>query len=113
MIKETEKIFKALGERNRLRILNMLTAKPLCVCEITAIMKLSQSTVSGHLKILKDADIIEDVRDGLWVEYRLIKSGQPNHDLFRMLKAMFGDDQTLEKEKQAALLADRNKICEK
>ena len=113
MVNKAEKVFKALGEKNRLRILNMLSAKPLCVCEITEIIKLSQSTVSGHLKILKDAEIIEDIKDGLWVEYRLVKSAQLNRDLFKMLKTMIGDDKVLEKEKQAALIADRNKICGK
>ena len=113
MLKKTEKIFKALGENNRLRIVNMLMSKPMCVCEITEIIGLSQSTVSGHLKVLKEAEIIEDTKEGLWVEYRLTKNNELNKTLFKLVRSMFDNDEFLKKERGSALLADRNILCKK
>lgn len=66
-----DSLFKALGDKNRLRIINMLEHKPLCVCEITAILNLAVSTVSSHLKILKNANLIIEKKNGKWVNYEL------------------------------------------
>ena len=65
------KILKALGDKKRLRIVKMLQQKTLCVCEITAALGLATSTVSNHLSILKDAEIVGDIKDGKWVNYYL------------------------------------------
>jgi len=67
------RIFKALGDENRLRIVKMLQQRPLCVCEVTDTLGIAQSCVSRHLRLLKDAGLIEDVRDGQWIIYRLCK----------------------------------------
>ncbi len=91
----------------------MLMSKPMCVCEITEIIGLSQSTVSGHLRILKEAEIIEDTKEGLWVEYSLIKKDELNKTLFKLVRSMFDNDELLEKERRSALLADRNILCKK
>ena len=52
MLKHAEMLFKAAGDRTRLRILKMLETGPLCVCQIVETLGLSQSTVSKHLSIL-------------------------------------------------------------
>lgn len=66
-----EKLFKALGDRNRLRILKMLEARPLCVCEITHVMGIAQPSVSRHLAILRDAGLVDDRKLGQWTIYSL------------------------------------------
>ncbi len=68
-MKDPTAIFKALSDRNRLRILRMLQKKPLCVCEITEVLQLATSTVSEHLSILKKEGFIFEERDGKWVNY--------------------------------------------
>jgi len=68
------KIFKALSDEGRLRILNLLSRKSLCVCEITEVLRLATSTVSKHLSILREAGFIIDVKDGKWVNYCLDES---------------------------------------
>jgi len=113
MIKKAEKIFKALGEKNRLRIINMLMGRSMCVCEITDIMDLSQSTVSGHLRVLKEADIIEDTKEGLWVEYSLLKRNNINKTLFKLLKTIFDEDSELNEDRKSAMKADRQVLCKK
>lgn len=65
------KLFKALSDQTRLRILKMLEHRPLCVCEIQFVLKGSQPNVSHHLKTLAEAGLLESKKDGLWVAYRL------------------------------------------
>jgi len=62
---------KAIGHPIRLRILAMLRGGPLCVCQMTVVVKLAASTVSGHLGELRKAGVIVERKDGRWVEYRL------------------------------------------
>ena len=68
---ENTKIFKVLSDNNRLRILKMLQAKSLCVCEVQDILGLAASTVSKHLSILRDAGFITEEKDGKWVNYTI------------------------------------------
>jgi ArsR family transcriptional regulator len=111
MTKKIEKIFKALGDKSRLRILNMLTQKPMCVCEITEILKLSQSTVSGHLRVLKEAELVDDSKDGLWVEYRLCRTDPYVTGLLELTLKEFASDPDMEVERKSAVRANREVIC--
>lgn len=70
-MQDKTKIFRALSDSNRLRILNALQQKVLCVCEIRELLDLANSTVSQHLKILKDAGFIIEEKDGRWVNYMI------------------------------------------
>jgi len=69
--KETAELFKALADESRLRILNLLLDKEMCVTEITQNLNLSQSLVSHHLKILKIAELVDSFRMGQKICYRL------------------------------------------
>lgn len=113
MLKEIEKTFKALSDRNRLRIINMLKHRAMCVCEITDILKLSQSTVSGHLRVLKEAEIVEDTKDGLWIEYSLCKDKNLNNQLLDLTETFFEADEKMKLERDNALRADRQVLCKK
>ena len=113
MIKKMEKIFKALGDKNRLKIINMLTLKPLCVCEINSILPLSQSTVSGHLRVLKDAELVESTKDGLWVEYFLNKDHPLSGEILFIIDKIMAEDPVLQEEREKVSKADRNQICKK
>lgn len=62
---------RALGDENRLRIVMALRHRPLCVCEITTLLGLAASTTSKHLFILRQARLIESIKNGRWVYYRL------------------------------------------
>lgn len=67
-------VFKALGDNNRLRIVCMLAVRELCVCEINAVLNISMSTISSHLKVLRNAGIVTSRKDGRWIIYRLDNS---------------------------------------
>jgi ArsR family transcriptional regulator len=70
---------KALADPQRLRILSLLAAQPrqepLCVCDIEAAFDLSQPTISHHLRVLRQAGLVDLTRRGLWHYYRLRPEG--------------------------------------
>ncbi len=70
-IEAMEAVFKALADQTRLRILGLLAAGEVCVCEIHDSLRIPQSTASRHLAYLKRAGLVTDRRQGLWVHYRL------------------------------------------
>lgn len=66
--------FKVLGDPARLRLLSLIAAEPgseCCVCDLAAPVRLSQPTVSHHLKVLHDAGFLAREKRGTWVYYRL------------------------------------------
>lgn len=113
MLGTMEKIYKALADRTRLRILNMLKKRAMCVCEITEVLQLSQSTVSGHLRVLKEASIVEARKDGLWIEYSLCKNREMNAKLLNVTETFFDADREMKEERRKALGANRRILCEK
>ncbi|MEV7341777.1 metalloregulator ArsR/SmtB family transcription factor [Streptomyces sp. NPDC093544] len=70
---ELAKVFKALGDPVRLRLLSMIASRgesgEVCVCELTPAFELSQPTISHHLKLLRQARLIDCERRGTWVYY--------------------------------------------
>jgi ArsR family transcriptional regulator len=64
-------LFRALADRTRLRIVNLLARGSLCVCDIQRILEQPQSSVSRHLALLKAAGLIRDRRDGMRTFYGL------------------------------------------
>jgi ArsR family transcriptional regulator len=65
--------FKALADPTRVAIVNRLAgADECCVCDLTDAFALSQPTISHHLKVLRDAGLVESSRRGTWAYYRLV-----------------------------------------
>ncbi|MEV8287909.1 ArsR/SmtB family transcription factor [Streptomyces niveus] len=72
---ELAKVFKALGDPVRLRLLSMIASRAggeVCVCDLTPAFDLSQPTISHHLKLLRQAGLIDCERRGTWVYYWLL-----------------------------------------
>ncbi|GAA0740393.1 ArsR/SmtB family transcription factor [Clostridium oceanicum] len=65
------KIFKALAHPIRLKIIKKLQDEEKCVCELNKDVEFSQSNLSQHLKILKDANILNSSKKGMWVHYSI------------------------------------------
>jgi ArsR family transcriptional regulator len=64
--------FKALADPTRVGIVNRLAAAPeVCVCDLTAAFDLSQPTISHHLRVLRDAGLVDVTKRGTWSYYRL------------------------------------------
>lgn len=74
--------FKALSEDTRLEILALLFRHgELCVCDVEAILDVTQSKASRHLRYLLAAGLVEDRRDGLWMRYRIAAEPGPEQRL--------------------------------
>jgi ArsR family transcriptional regulator, arsenate/arsenite/antimonite-responsive transcriptional repressor len=69
----TAKLFKALADPHRVRVVNLLavSGEPICVCDLTEMLGLTQPTVSFHMKKLVDAGLLERERRGVWAYYSL------------------------------------------
>ena len=75
-------LFHALSDATRLAILEMLRDGERCVCELQADLEAAQSRLSFHLKVLKDAGLVADRRDGRWSYYSIIPSALAEvHDM--------------------------------
>ena len=113
MMRPIVKVFKALSDTNRLRILKMLEIRPLCVCEITEVLQLATSTVSKHLSILRDAELIIDEKQGKWVNYSL--NANANQDYANQLLPSIAEwlktDEIIKSDTEKVKTVDRNQIC--
>jgi len=107
------KIFKALSDTNRIRILKMLQVRPLCVCEISDVLCLANSTVSKHLSILKDTDFITDRKENKWVIYSLNRTTLENYvrDIIPLMQEWLPNDSTVRRDVDKVLYVDRNILC--
>jgi ArsR family transcriptional regulator, arsenate/arsenite/antimonite-responsive transcriptional repressor len=70
-LEQTLRLFRALGDETRLRLVERLRGGEQCVCDLTDELEAGQSRLSFHLKTLKDAGIVTDRRQGRWVYYSL------------------------------------------
>jgi len=115
-MKKRAQIFKALGDETRLRIMGLLIdGKELCVCDIMAALDLPQSTVSRHLSNLRNAGLVNDRRQGIWMNYK-INQREIEHAsaLLDLLAKMLGDlEQTVEDQRllNEHLETKKQQIC--
>ena len=75
---DLETLFKALGDRTRLRLIQLLGDDELCVCDCVAVLKTNQPKVSRHLAYLRRAGLVAARREGKWTYYRLVQPADPH-----------------------------------
>ncbi len=100
-------LLETLGEPTRLRIVNCLTAAPLFVSDLQALLEVPQPTISRHLKVLRDAGLVRDTPIAQFVLYRLRRPAEP---LGRVLNAVLDaalQDPGLREERSGALERSR------
>lgn len=89
------KIFKALSEESRLRILALLLDKEMCVCEIEACLKMTQSNASRHLTALRNCGVLESYKQAQWAYFRISESFKQEHkELWNYLQIHLKEIQT-------------------
>jgi ArsR family transcriptional regulator len=76
-LEQLEDLFKALADATRLRILRLLMAGELCVCNIHEALRIPQAKASRHLAYLRRVGLVTTRREGLWIYYSLSKSTDP------------------------------------
>ena len=64
-------LFAALADRTRLRLLNLIAGREVCVCYLVEILRLGQPKISRHLAYLRKAGVVAARREGKWMHYRL------------------------------------------
>lgn len=82
---DAEQVLKAVSDRNRIKILMLLSQGEMCVCQLTAVTDAPQSTVSHTLRVLENARIIKREQRGKWHFYSLVEN-RMTHILMEMLK---------------------------
>lgn len=70
-------LFAALADRTRLRLLNLMDGREVCVCYFVEILNQSQPKISRHLAYLRRAGIVTARRDGKWMHYRIVAPPHP------------------------------------
>lgn len=105
-MRDFELAMKAVSDPTRTRILKLLEGGGLCVCQVQAVLGLAPSTVSKHLATLKVAGLVEDRRDGKWIEYTLIEEVRHPHakPILDLLRGALDRD--------PAVVADRKRLRE-
>ncbi len=68
-MKTVLRTLRALGDPNRMRIMKMLQERQMCVCELAKALGISQPSVSRHMRILAEADLVLSRREGVWIHY--------------------------------------------
>jgi ArsR family transcriptional regulator len=113
MLEDKTKIFKALSDPNRLRILKALQTKVLCVCEIRELLQLANSNVSQHLTILKEEGFIIEEKSGKWVNYSINpRPSDPRISaILSTIDFWIGDDSVIISDKKKIFSLDRKNIC--
>ena len=114
-MRELVKIFKAAGDKNRLRILKMLESKKMCVCELSAALGITQPSVSKHLSILREAGLVQDERDGQWIDYCLCeeKRNQYAPVILKHIKDWVNNDPKIKEDIKKSKSLCRQEICKK
>src|SRR4051812_10048269 len=82
----TARLFQALSDETRLAVLEMLRGGERCVCELQDELRAAQSRLSFHLKVLKEAGLVQDRKEGRWSYYALVpETLGVAHDVVRAL----------------------------
>jgi DNA-binding transcriptional ArsR family regulator len=90
-LEATVEISRALANPARLRIVAMLGDNELCVCQITEVLELAQSTVSGHLRELRRAGLVTERKAGRWVYFGLASDSEARRWLDAVAASARGD----------------------
>ncbi len=95
-----ERLFQALADRTRLRLLNLIADQEVCVCYLVEILKLPQPTISRHLAYLRRSGIVAARRQGKWMHYRIAppQNATARRLLLEILRG-FSADKMMQKER--------------
>jgi ArsR family transcriptional regulator len=104
---DMELFFRALADRTRLRLLNLMGSDEVCVCFFVEILKINQPKISRHLAYLRRAGMVEARREGTWMHYRIVEPSDA--DAARVLtdvRAWLTNDPDMQKDRKKLV-----KVC--
>ena len=108
-MRDLTKVFKALSDETRLRILNLLLERECCVCEVMQALEISQTRASRNLNILYDAGFLKLRKDGLWSLYSIDRdtSGEYFSDLLQAVEKALGGNEMVARDRERLNKAER------
>ncbi len=102
-----EFLFKALADRTRLRLINLMGDTEVCVCFFVEVLKTNQPKISRHLAYLRRAGVVSARRDGKWIHYRIVEPPDLHAaNIFREVRAGLESDPIMQTDR-----ARLQKIC--
>jgi len=113
-MREYLRVMKAVADGTRVKILKMLQHRDLCVCEMQAVLGISQPSVSRHLKLMEDADLVRSEKDGMWSKFRLATPEECNaysRVILSALEKWLEDDESVKEATEMALTVDRHALA--
>ncbi len=104
---DMELLFKALADRTRLRLLNLMGDEEICVCFLVETLKTNQPKISRHLAYLRRAGLVEARREGKWMHYRIVEPEDERASrVFREVRAWLAEDQEMRRDRERLI-----KVC--
>jgi len=95
-----EELFKALADRTRLRLINLMGDDEVCVCFFVEVLNLNQPKISRHLAYLRRAGVVAARRDGKWMHYRIVEPPDPRAaNIFREVRASLANDAGMKRDR--------------
>ena len=100
-------LFKALADRTRLRLLNLIGNDEVCVCFFVEVLKINQPKISRHLAYLRRAGVVAGRREGKWIHYRIVEPPDPHAaKIFREVRSWLANEPAMKNDR-----ARFEKIC--
>ena len=97
-----EQLFLALGDRTRVRLINLMAAGEVCVCFFVEVLDEPQPKISRHLAYLRKTGLVAARRDAKWMHYRIVPPQQATvKKAFEAITATFADDAQLQRDRAA------------
>jgi ArsR family transcriptional regulator len=104
---DKELFFRALADRTRLRLLNLMRDDEVCVCFFVEILKTNQPKISRHLAYLRRAGVVDARREGQWMHYRIAEPADPTAArLLKDVMSWLANDQEMQRDRERLV-----KIC--
>jgi ArsR family transcriptional regulator len=105
--KNIELLFKALADRTRLRLINLMGDDEICVCFLVEVLATNQPKISRHLAYLRRAGVVASRREGKWMHYRIVEPEDEHAArIFREVRASLRDDAATQRDR-----ARLTKLC--
>lgn len=92
-----ELLFKALADRTRLRLINLIGEDEVCVCFFVEVLKTNQPKISRHLAYLRKAGVVSARREGKWIHYRIVEPPDEHAaNIFREVRTWLKNDDVMQ-----------------
>ena len=102
-----ELLFRALADRTRLRLLNLMGSGEVCVCFFVEVLGTNQPKISRHLAYLRKAGVVSARREGKWMHYRVVEPDDPHAArVFREVRAWLAEDAEMQRDRARLI-----KVC--